>query len=55
MMLETPRNIAILAVVVAVLSGVVTGTLGYMLAQIPSQPINVNVHLDAPIVVQPSK
>jgi hypothetical protein len=48
---ETPRNIAILAGAMAAIFSVTFGVLGYKLAQSPPQTINV--HLDAPLVVQP--
>jgi hypothetical protein len=47
---ETPRNIALLAGALAALFAAIFGVLGYKIGQTPQ---TINVHLDAPIVVQP--
>jgi hypothetical protein len=48
---ETPRNIAHLVGTVAAITAAIAGTLGYKIASQPPQ--TVNIHLDAPLVVQP--
>lgn len=48
---ETPRNIAVLVGTVAAITAAVAGTLGYKFARQPPQTINV--HIDAPLTVQP--
>jgi hypothetical protein len=48
---ETPRNLAIVVGAVAALCAAIFGTLGYKLG---SQPQQIIVHLDAPLVVQPA-
>jgi hypothetical protein len=49
---ETPRNITILVGAVSALVAAVAGAAGYKLGSQPPQAINV--HLDAPLLVQPA-
>lgn len=48
---ETPRNIAIIVGTVAALTAAFAGVLGYKIGS--QAPQTINVHLDAPLIVQP--
>ena len=49
---ETPKALAIIIATTAEVSGTLAGLAGYKLGS--SAPQTINVHLDAPLVVQPA-